>query len=165
MISLSKRKPWKWALEAVLAALSIAIILVLIEFFSPAARVYSQPLDLSFESPEEQRYTPEQRAEIEQQFDRKIEAVESGQLSSDLKRQRLHGPLLGLAIPLFIVGFFVVSWRAFLALFVIFTIPFFLLGFVLLVEVFLCLIAFGLGWLLAQKIKPFMREDSGHPQN
>ena len=148
----------KWVLDAALAMLSIAVILILIEFFSPAAKVYSQPLELSFESTEGHRYTPEERAAIEEQFDRKIEAVESGQLSADLRRQRLHGPLYGLIIPLFAIGLFVFSWKVFLLAFTVFVVPFFLFGFVLPIEVFLCFIAAGLGWIIAHKSKLFHQE-------
>lgn len=155
---MSDGKLWKWLLDAALAIFSIVVVLTLIELFSPVAKVYSQPLDLSFESTEGHRYTLEERAEIEEQFDRKIEAVESGQLSADLRRQRLHGPLYGLVIPLFVVGLFVASWKLFLVAFVLLVVPFFLFGFVLLVEVFLCLIAFGFGWVVAQKTKPLLRK-------
>lgn len=91
---------------------AILALLVLIEFFSPVARVYSQPLDLPAGFSGGQRTTSETREIIDEAFDRKIEAVESGELDSDWRRTRLHGPLLAAVLPGLIVGILVGSWKA-----------------------------------------------------
>ena len=98
-------------LDLGITALAILALLVLIEFFSPAARVYSQPLDLSSDFSERQGTTPEERQMIDAAFDRKIEAVESGELDPDWRRARLHGPLLAAVLPGLLIGIAVGSWK------------------------------------------------------
>ncbi|MGY6631916.1 MAG: hypothetical protein ACXIUL_13030 [Wenzhouxiangella sp.] len=98
-------------LDIGITALAILALLVLIELFSPAARVYSQPLDLPAGFSERQGTTPEEREMIEEAFDRKIAAVESGELDPDWRRSRLHGPLLAAALPGLIVGIAVGWWK------------------------------------------------------
>ena len=98
-------------LDLGITALAILALLVLIEFFSPAARVYSQPLDLPAEFSGGQRTTPEERAIIDEAFARKIEAVESGKLDADWRRTRLHGPLLAAVFPGLILGIVVGYWK------------------------------------------------------
>jgi asparagine N-glycosylation enzyme membrane subunit Stt3 len=99
-------------LDLGITALAILALLVLIEFFSPAARVYSQPLDLPSGFSERQGTNPEERQMIDDAFDRKIEAVESGELDPDWRRTRLHGPLLVAVLPGLIIGIAVGSWKS-----------------------------------------------------
>ena len=98
-------------LDLGITALAILALLVLIELFSPAARVYSQPLDFPPDFSERQGTTPEERQMIDDAFDRKIEAVESGELDPDWRRTRLHGPLLAAILPGLIIGIAVGSWK------------------------------------------------------
>jgi len=98
-------------LDLGITVLAILALLVLIEFFSPAARVYSQPLELPAGFSDRQGTTPEERQMIEDAFDRKIEAVESGELEPDWRRTRLHGPLWAAVLPGLVIGIAVASWK------------------------------------------------------
>ena len=128
----------KIIIDIALALMSVVVVLVLIELFSPAAKVFFSD-DYNFENSNYPVfYTEEELANQNENIQERIDSVRRGEVEADLKRLRLEGPLYWICITLFLFYYLSYSDKAFIASFLVFSLPFVFFGFILISELLCC---------------------------
>lgn len=140
-------------LSVILVSLAILVSFILVELCSPIVRVYSEPMEFTFDGGPGHLYTPEQRAEIDAKFEESFEEMRRGKVDPDRRRLRIDGPLYFIWLPLILVGFFAKEWKCFLALYIFGMTLLSTLGFFFLVEIALGVGGFMAGFIASQKRK------------
>lgn len=133
-------------LSVSLAITAVAVCLILIEFFSPAARLFNPELKLDFKTGPDVHLTLEQRVEIRRREAEIDEQIRRGEIEPERRRLRIYGPFYALALPLLVIGFLAKEWRVFLAIFVPCMLAFSAFGFFFLIEIGITTLAFFAGF-------------------